>query len=156
MVNNLITLSWLADNPALITAALIAFATMMFTIFAKTIITIFKMGTLFRAEYATKRDQLDFEAQMRDDFKSYKDEILKVVMSAAMEMIREKLSEIKEIKDTAQNVKIIEKELEIKMQIIMEKVDETRALGDNIRSLNAKVDRLQYGQQSSGPVRRKE
>jgi hypothetical protein len=141
------------SNSALIAIA-IAVASVMFTIFAKTVITIFRMGVLFRADFATKRDQLKFEQEIREDIKSYKDEVLKVVMSAAMEMIREKLKEIKDIKDIAQTVKLIEKELQIKMQTIMERVDETKSLGDNIKALNAKVDRLTYGQAQTG--RRKE
>jgi biopolymer transport protein ExbB/TolQ len=146
---------WLANNPAVLVTLLILFATTMFTVFAKVIISIFQLGVKFRQDYATKRDQLSFELDMREMFKDYKEELLKTVMSAAMEMIREKLKEIKDIKDIAQTVKIIEKELEIKMKTIMDRVDETKSLGDNIRALNAKVDRLQYGD-SVSPIRRKE
>jgi biopolymer transport protein ExbB/TolQ len=146
---------WIAQNPAILVTSLVLMATTMFTIFAKVIIGIFQLGVKFRQDYATKRDQLRFESEMRDMFKDYKEELLKTVMSAAMEMIREKLKEIKDIKDVAQTVKIIEKELQIKMQNMMDRIDETKALGDNIRALNAKVDRLQYGQ-SAAPTRRKE
>ena len=146
---------WIAQNPAVLVTALVLMATTMFTVFAKVIIGIFQLGVKFRQDYATKRDQLRFESEMRDMFKDYKEELLKTVMSAAMEMIREKLKEIKDIKDIAQTVKLIERELQIKMQNIMERVDETKSLADNIRALNAKVDRIQYGQ-SQTDIRRKE
>jgi flagellar motility protein MotE (MotC chaperone) len=148
-------MDWLAENPTILATLLVFLATAMFTVFAKVIISIFQLGVKFKQDYATKRDQLKFESEIRDMFREYKEELLKTVMSASMEMIREKLKEIKDIKEIAQTVKIIEKELEVKMKSIMERVDETKSLGDNIRSLNAKVDRLQYGE-SVSPVRRKE
>ena len=146
---------WLAANPAILVSALIFFSTTMFTVFAKTIIHIFRMGALFRAEYATKDEQKNFEKEVKSDLRDYKDELLKVVMTASMEMIREKLSDIDNIQETANKIKITEKELELKIKLAMEKVDEIRGMSDNVRALNQKVDRIVYGQDQSG-VRRKE
>jgi Fic family protein len=146
---------FLATNPAVLVTILILLATTMFTVFAKTIIHIFRMGALFRAEYATKEEQKRFEKEVKSDLRDYKDELLKVVMSASMEMIREKLSDINDIQATANQIKITEKELELKIRNAMEKVDEIRGMADNVRALNQKVDRLVYGQEQAG-VRRKE
>jgi len=113
------------------------------------------MGAIFRAEYATKRDQITFEREMRETFKEYKDEVLKIVMSASMEMIRDKLKDVERIKNTEQDMRLLEKELQLKMTNVLDRIDETKTLSDNIRALNAKVDRIQYGQHTA-PVRRKE
>ena len=144
-----------SENPAILATLLIALATGLFTIFIKTTITIFKMGAIFRAEYATKRDQITFEREMRETFKEYKDEVLKIVMSASMEMIRDKLKDVERIKNTEQDMRLLEKELQLKMTNVLDRIDETKTLSDNIRALNAKVDRIQYGQHTA-PVRRKE
>ena len=151
-------MDWLENivgNPTVVASFLIFMATTMFTLFAKTVIYIFRMGALFRAEYATKEEQKNFEKEVKTDLRDYKDELLKVVMAASMEMIREKLSDIDNIQETANKIKITEKELELKIKLAMEKVDEIRGMSDNVRALNQKVDRLVYGQDQSG-VRRKE
>jgi len=148
-------LDWLVENPELLVTILIILATMVFTIFAKVIINIFMMGVKFKADYATKRDQLRFESEMKEDLRAYRDELLNAVMVAAMEMIKEKFKEIDGIKDVATNIKIIEKELEVKIRMVMDKVDEIKSLSDNVRSLDKKVERLQYGSTNS-EIRRKE
>jgi len=147
-------LDWLAQNPELLVTLLIIFATLVFTVFAKVVINIFMMGVKFKSDYATKRDQLRFETEMKEDMRGYRDELLSTVMVSAMEMIREKLTEIKDIREVAQTIKIIEKELEVKIKMVMDKVDEIKSLSDNVRSLDKKVERLQYGDNKN--TRRKE
>jgi len=148
---------FLAQNPAILVTALVFLSTTMFTIFARTIIVIFRAGASFRIEYATKDEQKKFEKEVKLDLRDYKDELLKVVMAAAMETIRDKTSEISDIHKVANGIKLTEKELEIKIKNAMEKVDEVRAMSDNVRALHQKVDRLMYGQeQSQIGTRRKE
>lgn len=146
---------WLGENPAAIITVLTLFATTAFTIFAKTIINIFRLGTYFRAQYATKEDQRNFEKEVKIDLRDYKDELLRVVMAAANEMIREKFKNLDQINETAKRVEITEKELELKIKTALEKVDEIKGMADTVRSLSAKVDRLQYGQ-NTNDIRRKE
>jgi ubiquinone biosynthesis protein UbiJ len=96
-----------------------------------------------------------FEKQVISDLRDYKDELLKVVMAGAMEVIREKLKDVDTIQQTANDMKATEARLEVQIKSAMEKVEEVRGMADNVRSLNAKVDRLQYGQDQSD-IRRKE
>jgi uncharacterized protein YPO0396 len=130
-------------------------ATLAFTIFMRSTITIFRMGATFKTEFATKKEQKEFEKQVISDLRDYKDELLKVVMAGAMEVIREKLKDVDTIQQTANEMKATEAKLEVQIKSAMEKVEEVRGMADNLRSLNAKVDRLQYGQDQSD-VRRKE
>jgi hypothetical protein len=136
-------------------AFLFTMATLAFTIFMRATISIFKMGATFKVQFATKNEQKEFEKQVISDLRDYKDELLKVVMAGAMEVIREKLKDIDTIQETANTMKATEARLEVQIKSAMEKVDEVRGMSDNLRSLNAKVDRLQYGQDNAD-VRRKE
>jgi uncharacterized protein YPO0396 len=136
-------------------AFLFTMATLAFTIFMRATISIFRMGATFKTEFATKKEQKEFEKQVISDLRDYKDELLKVVMAGAMEVIREKLKDIDTIQQTAADMKATETKLEIQLKSAMEKVDEVRGMSDNLRSLNAKVDRLQYGQDNA-EIRRKE
>jgi hypothetical protein len=133
----------------------VTMATLAFTIFMRATITIFRMGASFRTEFATKNEQKEFEKQIIKDLREYKDELLKVTMAASMEMIREKLKDVDTIQQTSQEMKSTEARLEIQIKSAMEKVEEIRGMADNVRSLNAKVERLQYGQDQTD-IRRKE
>jgi len=133
----------------------VAMASLAFSIFAKSVMTIFRMGATFKVQFATKNEQKEFEKQVISDLRDYKDELLKVVMAGAMEVIREKLKDVDTIQQTANDMKATEARLEIQIKSAMEKVEEVRGMADNVRSLNAKVDRLQYGQDQSD-IRRKE
>jgi len=127
----------------------------MFTIFAKTIITIYRFGVSFRSQFVTKNEQKQFEKEMVSDMKDYKDELLKVVLSASMETIRDKLKDVDTIQNTANDMKLLTKELDIKIKNAMEKVDEVRSMGENVRSLGKRLDRMEYDQTTT-EVRRKE
>jgi len=133
----------------------VTMGTIAFTIFMRSTITIFRMGATFKTEFATKGEQKEFEKQIIKDLREYKDELLKVTMAASMEMIKEKLRDVDAITQTAQQMKATEAKLEIQIKSAMEKVEEVRGMADNIRSLNAKVERIQYGQDQTD-VRRKE
>jgi hypothetical protein len=76
-------------------------------------------------------------------------------MTAAMETIKEKLSDVDSIRETSQEMKSMSAKMEVQIKNAMEKVEEVRGMSDNLRALNAKVDRLQYGQENQD-VRRKE
>ena len=129
-------------------------ASLGFTIFIKSIISIFRLGLTFGQTELIK-GQKEFEKRIITDLRDYKDELLKVTMAAAMQTINEKLKNIDTIEKTANEMKSTEAKLEVQIKSAMEKVDEVRGMADNLRSLNAKVDRLQYGQDNQD-VRRRE
>jgi len=137
-------------NPAVI----ITLATLMFTIFARAIVGIFKLGIYF-SEKELSQKQIKFEKQMIDDMRSYKEELLRVVLAAAMSSINDKLKDVDTIAKTATGIKTTEAKLEIQIKNAMEKVDEVRSMADTVRSLSARIDRLQYGQENQDQ-RRKE
>jgi len=130
-------------------------ATLAFTIFMRATIGIFRLGATFKVEFATKKEQKEFEKQIISDLRDYKDELLKVTMAGAMEVIREKLKDVETIQQTANEMKATEAKLEIQIKSAMDKVEEVRGMADNLRSLNAKVERLEYGKDNTD-IRRKE
>jgi hypothetical protein len=146
-------MSWL-EQITISPAFWLTIATLAFTIFVRSIVSIFQLGLNFGKGELIK-GQKEFEKQIISDLRDYKDELLKVTMAAAMQTINEKLKNIDSIERTAQEMKATEAKLEVQIKGAMEKVDEVRGMADNLRSLNAKVDRLQYGQDNQD-VRRRE
>jgi hypothetical protein len=146
-------MSWL-EQITISPAFWLTVATLAFTIFVRSIVSIFQLGLNFGKGELIK-GQKEFEKQIISDLRDYKDELLKVTMAAAMQTINEKLKNIDSIERTAQEMKATEAKLEVQIKGAMEKVDEVRGMADNLRSLNAKVDRLQYGQDNQD-VRRRE
>jgi hypothetical protein len=129
-------------------------ATLGFTIFVRSIVSIFQLGMNFGKSELIK-GQKEFEKTMIADIRDYKDELLKVVMVTSMETIKEKLKDVDTIQRTAQDMKSMSAKLEIQIKNAMDKVEEVRGMSDNLRALSSKVERLEYGQDNQD-VRRRE
>jgi len=125
------------------------------TVFARTVFWIFRQAVLFRTELVSKKEQKEFEKEVENNLRNYKEELAEVVLAAAMEVIKEKLKDFDEIKNLASDAKVTEAKLKLLIDDAIEKVNEVRSMSDNLRSLNAKVDRLEYGKDQAG-IRRKE
>ena len=125
------------------------------TVFASTVFWIFRQAVLFRTELVSKKEQKEFEKEVENNLRNYKEELAEVVLAAAMEVIKEKLKDFDEIKNLASDAKVTEAKLKLLIDDAIEKVNEVRSMSDNLRSLNAKVDRLEYGKDQAG-IRRKE
>lgn len=125
------------------------------TVFARTVFWIFRQAVLFRTELVSKKEQKEFEKEIENNLRNYKEELAEVVLAAAMEVIKEKLKDFDEIKNLASDAKVTEAKLKLLIDDAIEKVNEVRSMSDNLRSLNAKVDRLEYGKDQAG-IRRKE
>ena len=144
-------------NSSAITALAIAVATMIFTIFTKTVIGIYQAGVKFRSTFVTKEEQTTFEREIIRDMREYKQELLDVLMAAAMETIREKLKDVDSLRETAINMQGIEAAVRVQVKSVMEKYENLQSLEDNVRALNSKVERLEYGNDGTNPAyRRKE
>jgi uncharacterized protein YukE len=152
-------MNWLQDfltnNPGIIITIFATLATLLFTVFARTIIVIFRYGVFFKAELASKQDLAEFKKEMKEEFRGYKEELFKAVMTTANSNINEKTKAIDSIGKTAQNLASTEAVLEEKIKNMTEKIEEVKSLGDTVRSLNNRVNRLEYGENSQ-EVRRKE
>jgi methyl-accepting chemotaxis protein len=143
------------SNQAVLVSLFAAIAAGLFTVFARSIILIFRYGVFFRAELATKQDLSDFKREMKEEFKGYKEELFKAVMTTANNSINDKTKSIDSIAKTAQNLAATEAVLEEKIKNMTEKIDEVKSLAENVTSLNNRVNRIEYGDNSQG-VRRKE
>ena len=86
------------------------------------------------------------------------DEVLKActnLFSSVCEIIKDKLKDVDTIQKTAQDMKSMSARLEIQIKNAMDKVEEVRGMSDNLRALNSKVERLEYGQDNQD-IRRRE
>jgi hypothetical protein len=140
---------------SLLVSIIALIATGMFTLFVKSIITVFRYGVFFRAELATKQEQKEFEVQIKDDLRHYKEELLNIVIKSSDRIINEKVKSLDDIKDLPAKIVALDKLLDEKIKNLNEKMDTVKVLEDNVRSLNTKVNRLEYGQ-THNEVRRKE
>jgi methyl-accepting chemotaxis protein len=142
-------------NQTVLISLFAAVAAGLFTIFARSIILIFRYGVFFKAELASKQDLTDFKKEMKEEFKGYKEELFKAVMTTANNTINDKTKSIDTIAKTAQDLAATEAVLEEKIKNMTEKIDEVKSLADNVTSLNNRMNRIEYGDNNQG-VRRKE
>ena len=58
-----------------------------------------------------------------------------------------------DIKETADNMKIVKAQVDSSLKNIEEKYDEIKQIGDTVRVLNVKVNRLEYGKETASERR---
>jgi len=133
----------------------ITIAGIMVIAFAKSIVKIFRMGATFKADLASKKELLDFEAEIRKDMRGYAIQIQKSVTDAAMTVINNKLKDIDDVKDIAADMKIMRNQLETEIKSATEKYTDMKSIGDTVRSLKNSVSRLEYNKDNMSD-RRKE
>ena len=143
-------LSLLGSAPVIITIGTIALS-----IFVKTIIGIFRLGATFKTELVTKKEQREFENEMREDIKGYKLELQKSVMDACLKIVERELKPLENIKETEKRMDQIKTALDIQIKDILSKYDDVKEVADSVHSLALKVTRLEYGQET-GENRRNE
>lgn len=129
-------------------AIIITISTLMMTLFARTVIKVFRLGATFKVELATKQELKEFEQEIRRDLRAYKEEISTTVMTTAIQIINSKLKEVEDIHKMVADMKAIKAVLEVEIKNMMKKVDEVYSLSDSVRILTNKVNRLEYGKDS--------
>ena len=134
-------------------AVIIFIITIALTVFSRMVIKIFRFGMTYKTELATKKEQQEFEEQIKKDMRSYKDEVTKNVMVTCMRVIDERLKDLDEVKEMSDDMKITKTKLEVQINNALEKYDEIKSLGENVRLLSNKVNRLEYGDKNEA-VRR--
>lgn len=134
---------------------IIFIATIMMIAFARCIIKIFKMGATFKTELATKKEMRDFETDMRKDMRAYCLQIQEIVTKSTMQIIENKLHDIEDVKSASTDIKVIKAELESKFDMMNEKFDEIKVVADTTRQMNARIQRLEYGNQQIQTVERR-
>jgi biopolymer transport protein ExbB/TolQ len=137
------------------TSLIALISTVMFTLFVRSIITVFRYGVFFRAELATKKEQQEFEQHIKSDLRGYKEELLNIVLKSSDRIINDKVKALENLKDLPAKITALDQVLDQKIKNLNEKLDAIKSLEDNVRSLNTKVNRLEYGQ-TNADVRRKE
>lgn len=130
-------------------SVVIVVATIMIIAFAKCITRIFRMGATFKADLASKKELLDFEAEIRKDMRGYAIQIQKSVTDAAMTVINNKLKDIDDVKDIATDMKVMKSQLESEIKNATEKYDDMKSIGDSVRSLKNSVTRLEYNKDNT-------
>ena len=135
----------LLNNPSVI-SLVIGFLIMGF---AKSIIKIFNMGVMFKTNLATKKEQKDFEERIRQDLVNYKEEIQRTVLSICLRTIERELRNVDAINNTANELKISEETIKNKLEDINTKYDELKEMVVKVRTLTEKVQRLEFGRDTT-------
>ena len=123
----------------------IAIIVMACSIFSKTIIKIFRMGVTFKTKLVTKDEQTKFEESVRNDMRSYRDEIQRNILTTCMNTVDRELASIKDMKELAAEMKTAAEVQRVQMQQFEEKFNEIKSVGDVVRQLTTRMDRLEYG-----------
>lgn len=135
---------------------LTAVVSLLVIAFAKTIISIFRLGVTFKSNLASRSELREFEAEMRKDMRGYATQIQKSVTDACMRVIDAKLKDVEGVQETAAEIKVLKAELEAEIKHALEKYDEIKSIGDSVRSLSNKVTRMEYKDSTSNTARRTE
>ena len=135
---------------------LTAVVSLLVIAFAKTIISIFRLGVTFKSNLASRSELREFEAEMRKDMRGYATQIQKSVTDACMRVIDAKLKDVEGVQETAAEIKVLKAELEVEIKHALEKYDEIKSIGDSVRSLSNKVTRMEYKDSTSNTARRTE
>ena len=139
------TLINLLNNPSVI-SLVIGFLIMGF---AKSIIKIFNMGVMFKTNLATKKEQKDFEERIRQDLVNYKEEIQRTVLSICLRTIERELRNVDAINNTANELKVSSESIKSKMEDLDAKYDEFKEVATKVRTLSDKVQRLEFGRDTT-------
>ena len=124
--------------------------------FAKSIISIFRMGVTFKSNLASKEELRNFETEIRADMRGYTTQIQKAVTEVCMRIINEKLKNIEDVGKSVEEMKILKAELEVEIKHAMEKIDEIKGIGDSVRTLGNKVSRMEFKNSTLTSERRTE
>jgi methyl-accepting chemotaxis protein len=130
-------------------AIAIAVASVLFTLFAKSIFTIVQKSMAMKDQMATKKEQREFEDSIRDELRSYKQELQDAVLNACMKVIDDRLKDIKDIQTTASSMTATKAIIEVELKQVMEKYDEIKNISDYVRNLGNDVNQLKYGKNAS-------
>lgn len=124
---------------------LITITTIMIIAFARCITKIFRMGVLFNNDLATKAQLQNFEAEVRKDMRGYAIQIQESVIKSVMVVVDSRLKDIDDAKKAAVDIRVTKAELEAEIRNALSKFDDIKTVGDSVRQLNTRVQRLEYG-----------
>lgn len=130
-------------------AILITIITFAATVLMKCGIKIYNMGRLSKADLVTRHEFKQLEANIRNDMKAYRDEIFNSVWELCKTYLNTELKDIKDIKQISEDIKVIAKTFDAKIEVINERYNDLKPLAQNVTVLENKVRRLEYGDSST-------
>lgn len=135
------------------TSVTLTIAAILIIAFAKAIIKIFRMGVMYKADLASRKDLTEFEAEVRNDMRNYASQIQKAVTDSMMVLINERLKDIEDAKDAVETMKIMKVEMDSQIKIMLEKYEETRTISQEFRTMSNKIARLEYNDENKNERR---
>ena len=127
-------------------AFLIGVISLAATVVMRTGIKIYNMGRLSKAELVTRQEFTKFEAQIRADMRSYRDEIFNNVWKLCETYIKAELKKVDKLPEMASNMEKMAIQFEEKMKNTVEAINEIRPAVQDIHRLERKINRLEYGE----------
>jgi len=144
------------------TTALVTIIGLLVISFAKAIIRIYGMGKKDKEteqeklKNAIREFQADFEEEMKKDMRGYAAQIQKTVLDAAVKLIERELKDIDEAKQAAVDVKVLKTKIETEVNNALKDINNLKSVEDELRSINARLNRIEYNKDNVDLVRRSE
>lgn len=127
-------------------AFLIGVISIAATVVMRTGIKIYNMGRLSKAELVTRQEFTKFEAQIRSDMRSYRDEIFNNVWKLCETYIKTELKKIDNLPEIASKMEMLSIQYEEKMKSTMDALNDIRPAVQDVHRLERKISRLEYGE----------
>lgn len=145
---------------ALIIAIAVPLTTFFITVLIKTIGTIYRNILEFRNAHVSKKEYDEdiqlLKKEMREDMLMYKIEIQEQSMKYIDSVINSRTSDLGLLKEKAFNMEGLSTKLEAKYEMIENITDKVTNTETVVRSLERRVDQIQYGSGTTSIGRRKE
>lgn len=119
------------------------------TIVFRAVLKIYNLGKSDKKNLITREDMKEFENSTRKDVQSYARQITNTVSDSVMRIIEKELKPLDDVKEMSTEMKIAQLKVENDMKMMSEKYDEIKQIGDTVRSLSTKVNRIEYGQDTT-------
>ena len=123
------------------------------TVLWRAVLKVYNMGKTDKKSLVSKDEFKEFEDSMRKDMRGYATQIQKSCTESVMNVVEREMKPMDDIKETADNMKIVKAQVDSSLKNIEEKYDEIKQIGDTVRVLNVKVNRLEYGKETASERR---
>lgn len=119
-------------------------------------VKIFREGIYFKAELVTKKEQHEFEDQVRQDMRSYRVELQKTILDTCLREIKSELKDLDRFREEFQEIR----EFKVKQEVFLEEFEDIKhdfkVMANEFGQIKERLNRIQFKQTDNNEVRRHE
>lgn len=141
-------ISSILNNTTVISVGLLLAASVL----CKVAIKIFNIGVNYKSNFASVKQQKEFESSIREELRSAKSEIQESVLKSSIRIIERETAPLKELKSIQDEVKNTKISIDMQLKSVGERYEDLRKTADTVRELEKRINNIQYG--DSEPSRR--